>query len=367
MSFPLIYIYNFFVSLFLLLVCKIKQFPLKMYLYLMILYYLFVFGQRWTAGVDFPGYFRNYLIGFKAEYGYYVVQNFFYENNISFGALIFIIYFFTTITSLWFFKKFSKSDLGIFLFFLSEYHIMSLNPIRTYISINFFLVGLYLWEINNKKLCGFIIMSCGLLFHNLTLGVMIIYLLYKSINISKYRKILNYVLFIIPLINFKTLIFMGTKLILPKYSEYFGGMFDRSLSLLNIIRYYLILILFLILKKYLSSSVKKENLILNGTYIFFILMSVATHFAALHRIAYFFKIFELIFFVYILDYKEVKKILKVVIISLFILNYIGIIYKDMGTLENYELRRVHIFNVENREELFTELDRVFKLQGWVNN
>lgn len=365
MSFSLVYIYNFFISFLLLIICKMRKIPQISYLYLTTLYYLIVLGKRWNAGVDFPGYFMYYVTGVKREYGYYLIQTFFYNNNIDFGVLIFVIYTFTTITSLWFFRKFSRSNLGIFLFFLSEYHIMSINPLRTYIAINLFLIGIYYWEIKDKRILGLTLIIFGVLFHELILGAFITYLFCKIINLLKYRKILNYILFIIPLINFKPFIVLITNIILPKYSNYFGGYFDKPLSTLNIVRYYIVLIVFLLLKKYLYIKVKKEKIILNGIYIYFIVIGIASHFGELHRVAYFFKIFEVIFYIYILDYKKINIKLRILVISMFLLNYLGIIYKDMGDLKYYEYRKIHLINIKSRQELFIELNRTLKIQGWI--
>lgn len=360
MDFPLIYIYNFFLSFFLLIICKIKQLPKRSYLYLVTLYYVIIFGQRWFGGIDFRGYLEYYLVGKGRSLGYSFIQEIFRKNNIYFGLYIFCIYLFTTVVSLWFFRKFSKSNLGIFLFFLSEYHIMSINPLRTYIAINIFLLGVYFWEIKNKKILGIIFMCLSTSIHFLTIGAVIIYLILKLTNILPIKKIVNVFLIIIPLINIKPILKELTDIFLPMYSHYFGGYFDQPLSLLNSVRYYVILFLFLYLKRYLILENKNEKFILNGIYAFLLLMGSATYFGELHRIAYFYKIFEPIFFVYLLEKEIIDKKIKYIIILLFLLNYIGIMYKDMGTLRHAEFKRIHLYNYKTNEEYFMEIEEYLK-------
>lgn len=247
--------------------------------------------------------------------------------------------------------------MGIFLFFLSEYHIMSLNPLRTYIAINIFLIGIYYIELNNRKILGSIIMLLGVLFHFLAIGGIIVYLIFKLFKVLRVKKIINYILLLLPLIDFTPVLHIMTRVFLPMYLRYFGSYFDQPLSLLNIIRYYVIVLLFLILKKYLNFKDGKEKIILQGMYIFLLLMGMAAHFGELHRVAYFYKIFELIFFVYILEKKklEKKKYLKNLIVIVFLINYIGIFYVDMGALRFMEIRKIHIFNKKNNSYYLEEI------------
>lgn len=357
---PLLYIYNFVFLFITLILCELKIIPKKFYLYISTFYFLFIFGQRWLTGVDFPFYLEGYLINNRRfESGYFFFQNLFFLNNIYFGNFIFLIYSFTTITSLWFVRKYTYSNYIIFLFFISEYHIMSINPLRTYIAINFFLIGYYFHNIKNKKI-GIFIMGIGLFFHKLTIGAIFIYFLFKILNIKKWEKIILLFLLIIPLINIKFLLEKIALVILPRYSHYFGGYFDQKLSLLNIIRYYCILILFIYLKKYINLKNIKEKKLLESTYLFFILIGAATSFGPLHRIAYFYKIFEFLFFTYIFDFKRIGNLKRFLIISVFILNYIAIAYKDMGVLFEYELRPLQFFNTKTNNEYTKENEKYLK-------
>ena len=357
---PLLYIYNFVFLFVTLILCELKIIPKKLYLYISAFYFLFIFGQRWYGGVDFPFYLEGYLINNKRfESGYFFFQNLFQKNNIYFGNLIFIIYAFTTITSVWFIRKYVYSNYMIFLFFLTEYHIMSINPLRTYIAINFFLIGYYFFNIKDKKV-GIFIMGIGIFFHKLAIGAILIFFLSKIINLKKYEKFVLIFLLIIPLVDVKFLLEKITSFVLPQYLCYFGGYFDKKLSLLNIFRYYTILVLFIYLRKGIDLKDIKEKKLLESAYLFFILIGTATNFAPLHRIAYFYKIFEFLFFAYIFDFKRIGNLKRFLIISVFIINYIAIGYKDMGVLFEYELRPLQFFNTKSSNEYIKENERYLK-------
>lgn len=350
-----IYLYNFIFLTLLLIICELKILSKNWYKKISLFYFLIVFGQRWSAGVDFYGYLKYYITGFKTEIGYRVIQNYFFKNNIYFGILIFIIYFFTTAVSLWFFLKFIKSNYGIYIFFLSEYHIMSINPLRTYIAINFFLIGIYNLYFYKNKIKFIIFIIFGILFHRLIIfAVLFLILFYFLENYKKMEKIIFIFLFILPVIP----IYEILKMVAPYFYYgriYIGSVYDVPLSLLNIIRYYIVLIFYIFL--YNKNRLKdiKFNFINKGMLIFMFLMGISTHIGPIHRIAYFFKIFEVLYFSYIFLYTNLIK--KFLILSFFIVNYIFIYYKDIGVLRYYELKILHLKNEKNYYEYNLEINK----------
>lgn len=359
MSFSLVYIYNFFLTLLLLWICKIKQFK-RIYLYIITLYYLLIFGQRWFGGIDFHGYLEYYIIGKGRSIGYGFLQELYRNHNLYFGFFIFSLYFFTTLGSLYIFRKFVYSNFGLFLFFLSEYHIMSLNPIRTYLAIVIFGIGIYYLEIKRKKIRGLISIILSVLFHYLSIGAIITYLFFKLLKRLKVYKILDLILLILPLINLRPLLKIVTNFVFPMYAHYFGSYFDKNLSMMNYIRYYIILFLFLYLKHYFISKNRKNMLIIVGMYMFLILMGMATYFAELHRIAYFYKIFEPIFFIILIEMKNVRKKIKILVVVVLITNYVGIIYKDMGVIKYMEIRKMHLYTNKSNQEYLNEIQNYLK-------
>lgn len=351
---PILYVYNFLFLIITLFLCEIKIIPKKFYGKIILVYFLFVFGQRWFGGVDFRGYLEGFLLNNRHfEIGYLLFQELFKKYNIYFGNLIFVIYLFTTLTSIWFIKKYTYSNYIIFLFFLTEYHIMSINPLRIYIAINIFLIGYYFFDMKNKKI-GIIIMLFSIFFHKLSIGAILVFFVFNIFRMEKAEKLLLLYLIVIPLLDIKILLERLVYLILPEYLHYFGGYFDQKLSFLNVIRYYFMLLVFIYFRKYMNTNIIKEKKLIKNTYIFFILIGSATSFAPLHRVAYFFKIFEFLFLAYIFDLKKINKLKKTLIMFIFILNYIVIGFKDMGVLFNYELRFLQIYNTKSKEEYLKE-------------
>lgn len=69
----MLYLYNFIFLTFFLIISELKILKKNWYKNIVIIYFLFIFGQRWAAGVDFYGYLKYYIIGFKTEIGYRII------------------------------------------------------------------------------------------------------------------------------------------------------------------------------------------------------------------------------------------------------------------------------------------------------
>lgn len=351
----MLYLYNFIFLTFFLILCELKILKKNWYKNIVTLYFIFIFGQRWAAGIDFYGYLKYYIIGFKTEIGYRIIQNYLSENNIYFGILIFFIYLFTTLISIWFLRKFFKSNYIIYIFFLSEYHIMSINALRNYIAINFFLISIYNLFFYKRKIKCILYLVIGSLFHKVIL-IIIPFLIFFNDNVEIRKRIntlFKILLFILPILPFYQIL----KLIgpyIPRYASYIGSVYDIPLSLLNIFRYYGILVFY---TYFYDEKIKERNFIFinRGMLIFIFLMGLATNFALIHRIAYFFKIFEVLYFSYFfIKNKHYYK--KNLILGFFILNYLVLSYKDMGVLKYYELKILHLKNYKTFEEYREEVN-----------
>lgn len=356
MKIPILYIYNFiFLSGFLIL-CEFKVLPKKIYKQICFIYFVFIFGQRWSAGVDFYGYLKYYISGFQTEVGYRLIQNYLYNNNIYFGVLIFGIYLFTTSVSLWFLLKFVNSNYSIYIFFLSEYHIMSINPLRSYIAINIFLIGLYTIFYQGKRLKSFFILIFASLFHKTSIILFPILIFFrKLIKIEKkFRYIIGGILLILPFFPTYSLLKL-LKDYIPKYGNYIGSIYDMPLSFLNILRYYIVLFFLGIYSKLIKKRNKDYWFIYGGLILYIFLMGISISFAPLHRIAYYFKIFEVLYFAYSYEYLK-NKYNKNLIIVFFIFNYIAIGYKDMGALRYYELKILRFYNITNNSKYIKEIN-----------
>lgn len=351
-----LYLYNFLFLTFFLFLCEIKILPKKWYKNIIIFYFIFVFGQRWAAGVDFFGYLKYYLIHFPSEIAYRTIERFFFDNNIYFGLLIFLIYIFTTLLSLWFLKKFTTSNYGIYFFFLSEYHIMSINPLRTYIAINFFLIALYKLYFDKKKILAFLFLILGSLFHKIIIFTVPFCLLFFFIEKIMKKKILFLwlILFVIPLLPISKALKLLIIFIPAKYTTYIGSIYDVPLSILNIARYYIVLLFYIYLHPKRIEN-KKFSFIDKMILIFILITALSVNFAPLHRIAYFFKIFEALYFIYIFE-KSKKIDKKILILIFFLTNYCFISYKDMGLLKDYKLEYLTFKNKKSMQEYFEEVE-----------
>ena len=153
------------ITMLLLISKKIKR--QKFFIYSSFLYSIFIFGQRWMTGTDYPNYLRYYLTDFQvSESGYYYLQKILADNNLDFGLLIFIILFITLFNNYRFILRLNKNvEVILFLYLLSEIFFAQMSQIRQFIAISFFLNSFY-YAYENKmfKSIGNIII--GALFHD---------------------------------------------------------------------------------------------------------------------------------------------------------------------------------------------------------
>lgn len=344
-----------FATLFLIL-CEIKALPKNWYTKIMVIFLLFVFGQRYSAGVDFFGYYSYYFIHFPSEIGYRTIERFFSDNNIYFGNLIFLTYSFTTITSIWFIRKFIKSNYAIYIYILSEFHMFSMSPIRTYLATSFFLIGLYYLYSSKKRLKTFIFIMVATTFHKLTILATPFLLFFKKTKIN-YRNFILCCLFIIPILPLD-LLYIKLASLVPFYSKYANSVYFIKLSIFSLIKYYGVLICY-VLFFIKNDNSKVFNFINKGMLTFMFIMALASSAAPLHRIAIFFKIFEILYFSYIfINTKLLYK--KLLILSLFLCIYSAITYKDTGTLYLYQLKFLHIDNDISYEQIMEDGDKLGK-------
>lgn len=348
-----IYYISFIFYSILYLLCRFNILKKNKFIWLSTIYSILIYGQRWGGGIDFYNYLKYYVVNFPTEWGYRYIQNYLSNNNYNYGILIFISYAFTTITSVWFIRKFIKNDLIIYFYFISEFHIMSLNPIRTYMAISFYLIGTYYYfkEKSLIKYLIFNILASG--FHSVVLYCFpIVFFINSNIKklINRKRMIIIYCfLIVLPLISFRKIIYFIASF--TKYINYIGSRYDIALSNLNFLRYYLILFIFILGNYYYRKiKTKKFEIIQKGMLIYIIFMGISMDFGPFHRIAYFYKIYELLFMGMIFEIKKLK-IQKKVIIFIFLINFIFIIYKDMGVLKYSEIRILKIYNTNTDEKL----------------
>lgn len=341
------YIIYFIILIVFLILCNSISILKSKYKYIVSIFSIFFIGQRWSSGVDFYGYLSYYINNVKTEKGYYFIQTIFRENDLYFGLMIFIFYTAILVVSLKIFTKFCDTNLSIFIFFISEYHIMSINPLRTYLSLIFFIVlcNLYIVKEKNIKIKTIFFFILGFIFHK-----SIIFAIPGVFFIKKipYKKMLLIILIALPLLNVRSLIEYT-----PYAQSYLGSVYDVKSSLLNHIKYYLTVTMYFYFKNKIEIK-KIENLFL----MYLILYGLSMNLGPIHRIAYYFKIYELIYFCQILNKKNINiKVLfdKFIIVIFFIFMYFGASYKDLGHMFLYKFKWLKLRNEATFEEYQNEI------------
>ena len=88
----MIWLYHFIIVTLLLTISKVIKND-KFFIATSFWYALFIFGQRWMTGTDFPHYLRYTLVDFQVRDPIYrFLQTFIMEQGLYFGLLIFFIF-----------------------------------------------------------------------------------------------------------------------------------------------------------------------------------------------------------------------------------------------------------------------------------
>ena len=320
------------------------------------IYAVFVFGQRWMTGTDFPNYLRYYIEDFtRSEWGYFGLQTLLRENDFYFGVLIFLIFLLTQINFYRFFLKFQNSAMLIFLFLISELFFAQMSQIRQYVAISFFINSFYN-AYHKDRLKTVINLLFAYSFHTSSLFFIPMLLVQLPFNRKRYGIVLTS-FFMLPFID----IHMIFKLpFFNRYSHYVGGYFDVPLSVNHVIKYFTIL-LFMIFITYSLEEFKtngSNKLIYNGVFYYMLIYGLSFHFAPLFRIATFFQVFEILFLViYAQKLKNIpeylsKKAVALIFIGIFTMSAIV----DSYTVANYNFRPLRLYDDRSTEELINEVN-----------
>lgn len=323
-------------------------------------YSVIVFGQRWMTGVDFPGYLLYYLIDFNGvEPSYYFLQNILATNNIYFGILIFITFFLTLINFYRLISKFeSKKILMIYLYCFLEIYFIQMSQIRQGISISFF-INAFFYMYNNKKYKAIINALAALSFHISTF--LVIPFLFIKPKLS--RKTSFYICLIFIVLPFIDITFIIEFFRIGFYSNYIDSVYDVSLGVSHYFRYYLSLFGTL-LYIYNFKNIEKDNFFyctVNGQLLYLLFYALSFKYAPIFRISNYFKIFELVFFVY--NAKKINRISKrtltLSMIGIVFLLYSSISLLDPYDISRYEFRALRIRETKSVNELFSEINRFY--------
>lgn len=315
-----------------------------------------IYGQRWMVGTDFPNYLNFYLKRFERfEFFYFGIQNFFRDNNLSFGLFILLITFLTLFNFYKLIKKFEKKNLILSIFLISEIFFAAMSQIRQYLAISLIVNAIY-YSYNNKYLRSLFFTIIAVFFHKS--AIIVSPLLFRIKPNRMVYLILLISAFIFPLID--STVLLRSIMSIFDYDSYIGGVFDKQLSFSHYLRYYVTLILiifYIFLYKYDSNDLNNDVLLINMVIIYIILYGLSIKFAPLYRVTRYLSLYEIIFFVELsgkLKYVNTRNVISIISL-LYILIFIGIINSDSYNISDFEIEKVHIFEKRNNIQIRNEV------------
>lgn len=355
----MIWIIHFLVINILLIIARINKND-NIFIKSTFIYSIFVFGQRWMTGEDFPGYLLYYLINFKTEeLGYFLLQSFFVKKELYFGNLIFILYFITLFNTFKIMNKFEKNKIWMFyLYMFGELYFVQMSQIRQFVAISFFINAYY--YANKKQIVKLIVnLLLALSFHKSVLLVVP----FMFIKLKPSKKNLFFILLFflfLPLINIKFVFNIG---IAKNYSHYLGSVYNTGLSIFHYVRYYMTMLIILIYVYNIKTKLNhdKDSVIITGLIIYLLFYGLSFKFAPVIRISNYFKIYEIIFLSYYMGdiYKYPFTFMRGLIISFILVLYTGIAIMDPYNITRYEFRNLRMYDNKSRIELFNEIENFY--------
>ncbi|EKU92998.1 Uncharacterised protein [Alloiococcus otitis] len=351
-------IWLFHISMITILLIVAKLFKKdNFFIYSSFIYAIFIFGQRWMTGTDFPFYLRYYLTDYdNVEPGYYFIQKILTEGNLYFGILIFIVFAITVYNIYRFISKINKHTvLMIFLFLISEIFFAQMSQIRQFLAVSFYMNSYY-YAFQKQYLRSGLGIIAGLLFHDSI--IFLVPFLLIHLNLDKIKTIYLLILSgVLPLIDLTLLLKLP---IFNRYSHYVGGQFDVDLSIFHYFRFYILLaiVLYFLWTIDRLGKGRVEQMILNGLVFNFLLYGMSFQFALFLRVSMYFKIFELVFLAYYFKQtKFVSNIIAVATVSfLFVGIYSGLGIVDPYSISDYQFRPIRIFENRSHDRLREEID-----------
>lgn len=324
------------------------------------LYSIFIFGQRWMTGTDFPNYLKYYLVEFEhVEILYKLIQNILSKYNIYFGVLIFSIYLITLLLNYKIIITYNKNVLfTIYIYVMSEVYFAQLSQIRQWLSIALFVNAFYYFYSKNK-IKGLANIILGIGFHK-SIIILLPFLFFKPNIKKKVYILLLVVCFILPFVDIG---FIGRILPESLYGNYYESRFNVNLGIAHLLKYYCNIILGILVVNNIDFNYKnfKFKSIINGFIFYMILYGISFKFAPILRISYYLKIFEVIFFGYSLcslKYK-IKQVIEVMIIGMTLLVYMGMIETNYADINRYQFRRLKLIEDRSDGELWLEINSYY--------
>lgn len=352
----MIWIFHFVMISLLLIISKIIKKD-EFFINSSFIYSLYIFGQRWMTGTDFPNYLEYTLLDFQVrEPIYKMLQNFIVNNNLYFGILIFVIFAITLFNNFRFIVKIDRNViLIIYVYLLSEIFFAQLSQIRQFIAISFF-INAYFNAYENKYGKSILNVLLGTGFH--TSILFLVPLLFIKINVTRIKALyLLLVSAVLPLIDITLILRIP---FFSRYSHYLESVYNVNLSVFHLMKFYALLLIVFIyicnLKKYRETSI--DQMLLNGIVFNMLIYGLSFQFAPMIRINAFFKFFEFSFLIYYLkEIDNFSRIIKnTVVASFFLVNYLGVIYTDPYHITDYQIRHLRLREDKTVQQLWQEIN-----------
>lgn len=361
----MIYIFHFSIVTILYILFGRKKETENTFIWTTFIYVLFVFGQRWMTGTDFPNYLEYYLWGYKgSEWGYFGLQNFLKANNFYFGILICTILLITQFNFYRFFLKLKTyAPLMILLFLISEMFFAQMSQIRQYVAISFFVnsfVAAYEGKPGKSLLNVILAGSFHASTYFLTPILVFKFPLTKNLTTRKVLFGLLLIALVLPAIDIHEVF---TLPIFGRYSDYVGSRFHMSLGTGHYIKYYTMLFVFIFYGYFIKEidKTRRDLLILNGTLLYIFIYGLSFHFALFFRMAMFFQVFEIVFLVYYAN--KLRNLPEAINKKLVYAMFLGIFglasLIDSYQVANYQFRTLRLYEDRPVEELNREIYSFF--------
>src|SRR5699024_10836782 len=253
------------------------------------IYSLFVFGQRWMVGTDFPNYLGYYL---RSHIG---------REPLYFGL--------------------QELFAGLNIYMFSEIYFAQMSQVRQFMAISFFINAFY-YAYQNKYKTAIFTSIVGGLFH--ISGFFVVPFLFLKVKFNKVTALYGLLLAsILPLFNVSMIFKLP---LFSAYSRYIDSIFNVNLSIFHYFKFYfmMVIIMFVIWNMKVKST-KEMQMLFNGLIWYMLFYGASFQFAPFMRVSFYFKIFEIVFLALSINMLRLFSgyLTRILVVSVFIVVFAG--------------------------------------------
>lgn len=319
------------------------------------LYSMFVFGQRWMVGTDFPNYLGYYL---RSHIGreplYFGLQELFAGLDLYFGLFIFLTLLITLFNNFRFIKKLDFNvSLVLYIYMFSEIYFAQMSQIRQFMAISFFINAFY-YAYQNKCKTAIINGIIGGLFH--ISGFFVLPFLFLKVRFNKVTA-----LYALLLASISPLFDLSMVFKLPIFSAYSGyvhSIFNVNLSIFHYFKFYFMMIIIMIVIWNMKvKNTKEMQMMFNGLIWYMLFYGASFQFAPFMRVSFYFKIFEIVFLALSINMLRIFSgyLTRTVIVGVFIVIFAGFIVTDPYNIQDFQWRPLTIRESRSDDQLRQEI------------